>query len=182
LDLTISLADFEGWNPGIHDAETFYITDPKGFYVGIFEGRPVASISSLACGDLFGFLGFYMVQPPFRGGGFGIEVEKAGLEHLQDRNIGLDSVLEQQELYKHMGFRPCYESVRCQGIGSGFVSRVEGIKYLSELPIEDLLAYDDQCFPVPRNVFIKFCSAPFVAMCLRVCRFSWIRRSQILLP
>jgi hypothetical protein len=153
--LTISWANLEGWNPGIHDAETFYITDPKGFYVGIFEGKPVASISAVAYGDSFGFLGFYIVQPSFRGRGFGLEVWKAGLKHLQDRNIGLDAVLEQQELYKHMGFKPCYKSVRYQGVGSGLMGRAEGIKYLSEVPIEDLLAYDDQFFPVPRHVFIK---------------------------
>jgi hypothetical protein len=45
FDLTISRANSEGWNPGIHDAEPFYVTDPKGFFVGIFEGKPVASIT-----------------------------------------------------------------------------------------------------------------------------------------
>ena len=40
FDLTISMANSEGWNPGIHDAEPFYVTDPKGFFVGIFEANP----------------------------------------------------------------------------------------------------------------------------------------------
>ena len=30
----------EGWYSGIHDAEPFYVTDPKGFFVGIFEANP----------------------------------------------------------------------------------------------------------------------------------------------
>jgi hypothetical protein len=69
VDLIISWANCEGWNPGIHDAETFYTTDSNGFLVGIFEGKPVASISAVAYGDSFGFMGFYMVRPSFRGRG-----------------------------------------------------------------------------------------------------------------
>ena len=155
FDLTISWAKSEGWNPGVHDAENYYITDPQGFFVGTFEGKPVASISAVAYGDSFGFLGFYIVQPQFRGLGLGTEIWNAGMKYLEGRNIGLDGVLEQQKLYERKGFWPCYKSVRHQGVGIGLESRAEGIKYLSEVPIEDLLAYDDQFFPVPRHVFTK---------------------------
>ena len=155
VDLIISWANSEGWNPGIHDAETFYTTDSNGFFVGIFEGKPVASISAVAYGDSFGFLGFYIVKPQFRGLGLGTEIWNAGMEYLKGRNIGLDGVLEQQKLYERKGFRPYYKSVRHQGVGIGQESRAEDIKNLSQVPMEDLLAYDDQCFPVARHVFTK---------------------------
>jgi GNAT superfamily N-acetyltransferase len=155
LDLTISWANSEGWNPGIHDAETFYATDSNGFFVGILEGKPVASISAVAYDASFGFLGFYIVQPQLRGRGLGTEIWNAAIKHLDDRNIGLDGVLEQQKLYERKGFRLCYKSVRHQGVGKGHQRRADGIKYLSEVPIEDLLAYDDRYFPVPRHVFVK---------------------------
>jgi len=155
VDLIISWANSEGWNPGIHDAETFYTTDSNGFFVGIFEGKPVASISAVAYGALFGFLGFYIVKPSFRGQGLGTEIWNAGMKYLEGRNIGLDAVLEQQKLYERKGFWPCYKSVRHQGVGTGQESRAEGIKYLSEVPMEDLLVYDDRYFPVPRHVFTK---------------------------
>ncbi|VVB71932.1 Acetyltransferase (GNAT) family protein [uncultured archaeon] len=155
LDLAISWANSEGWNPGIHDADTFFAAGSEGFFVGIFKGKPVASISAVAYGDSFGFLGFYIVHPQFRGRGFGTEIWNTGMAHLKGRNIGLDSVLLQQKLYERKGFRPCYRSVRHQGIGTGQKRLAEGIKYLSEVPLEDLLAYDDRCFPVPRHVFTK---------------------------
>ena len=155
FDLTISWAGSEGWNPGIHDAETFFAADPEGFFVGLFEGKPVASISAVAYGDSFGFLGFYIVQPLFRGRGLGTEIWNVGMEYLKGRNIGLDGVLEQQKQYERKGFLPCYRSFRHQGIGTGQERRAEGIKYLSEVPIDDLLAYDDLYFPVPRHVFTK---------------------------
>jgi len=153
FDLAISWANSEGWNPGIHDAETFYLTDPQGFFVGIFDGEPVSSITAVAYNKSFGFLGFYIVRPPYRGGGFGTEIWNAATEHLNGRNIGLDAVLEQQKRYESIGFRPCYRSLRQQGVGTGRENKGEGIKCLSEVPIEDILAYDDRHFPVPRHAF-----------------------------
>jgi GNAT superfamily N-acetyltransferase len=155
VDLTISWANSEGWNPGIHDAEAFYTTDANGFFVGILEGKPVASISAVAYEASFGFLGFYIVKLSFRGQGLGTEIWNAGMKYLEGRNIGLDAVLEQQKLYERKGFWPCYKSVRYQGVGTGQERRAEGLKKLSEVPMEDLLAYDDQYFPVPRHVFTK---------------------------
>ena len=153
VDLIVSWADREGWNPGICDAEAFYGTDPNGFFLGVLAGRPVASISAVAYDAAFGFLGFYIVEPSLRGQGLGTEVWNAGMKYLGGRNIGLDSVLSQQKLYEHLGFRPYYRSVRHQGTGTGQKSNMAGIKSLTEVPIEDLLAYDDQFFPVPRHAF-----------------------------
>ncbi|HUS74915.1 MAG TPA: GNAT family N-acetyltransferase [Methanothrix sp.] len=164
VDLIISWANSEGWNPGIHDAGSFYRTDPQGFFIGTLEGKPVASISAVAYGDSFGFLGFYIVKPQFRGRGFGTEIWNAGMDYLKGRNIGLDGVLEQQKLYERKGFRRYYKSVRHQGVGIGQESRAEDIKNLSQVPMEDLLAYDDQCFPVARHVFTK----------------SWIRQPGVI--
>jgi ribosomal protein S18 acetylase RimI-like enzyme len=162
VDLAISWATAEGWNPGIHDAETFYRTDPHGFFLGILDGKPVASISAVAYGDSYGFLGLYIVKPTFRGRGLGIEIWNRGMEYLQGRNIGLDGVLAQQKLYERSGFRPCCRSLRYQGEGTGLGSKVAGIEYLSEVPLDDLMAYDDQFFPEPRHLFIE----------------SWIRQPE----
>src|SRR5262245_20402835 len=35
----------EGWNPGLHHGPCFFATDPEGFFIGEFEGRPVSCIS-----------------------------------------------------------------------------------------------------------------------------------------
>ncbi|MBE2255882.1 MAG: hypothetical protein IAE65_06740 [Ignavibacteria bacterium] len=34
LEFAVQLAKEEGWNPGIHDAECFFASDPDGFFVG----------------------------------------------------------------------------------------------------------------------------------------------------
>ncbi len=84
----------EGWNPGLYDAASFYAQDPEGFLVGELNSRPVATISAVRYDDKFGFLGFYIVKPAYRHHGYGYQIWKAALEHLGDRNIGGDGVLE----------------------------------------------------------------------------------------
>ena len=39
LDIGIGWAADEGWNPGLHDADSFYATDPGGFLIGRLRRR-----------------------------------------------------------------------------------------------------------------------------------------------
>ncbi len=71
LDIAVDWAAKEGWNPGIYDTDVFYATDPKGFLLGFLGDEPIASISSVSYDDTFGFLGFYIVKPEYRGKGYG---------------------------------------------------------------------------------------------------------------
>jgi ribosomal protein S18 acetylase RimI-like enzyme len=143
----------EGWNPGLHHGPCFFATDPGGFFVGELEGRPVACISCVAYNDAFGFLGLYIVQPEFRGRGYGLQTWRAGMAHLGTRNVGLDGVVAQQSNYQRSGFAVAHYHIRYQGEGSG--RPPAGIVPLSAVPFEDVLAYDRGCFPAPRPAFLR---------------------------
>ena len=67
--LALDWAAAEGWNPGLHDAPCFHAADPQGFLLGLLDEEPVATISVVKYGADFGFLGFYIVKPGFRGRG-----------------------------------------------------------------------------------------------------------------
>jgi hypothetical protein len=68
LDFAIQLAAKEGWNPGLHDAECFYRTDPNGFFIGLLdENQPVGCISAVSYNGTFGFIGLYIVAAEHRG-------------------------------------------------------------------------------------------------------------------
>ncbi len=146
-------ANAEGWNPGTHDGDCFYHTDPGGFFLGELDGEPVACISCVAYDESFGFLGQYIVRPGFRGRGYGIEVWRAGMAHLGSRNVGLDGVLAQQDNYARSGFQFAHQHIRYQGEGGG-PSSPEVVR-LSSVPFEDVLAYDRRCFPAPRPTFLR---------------------------
>ena len=155
LDLACDWAAVEGWNPGLYDAECFYRTDPHGFFIGLLDGEPIGSISAVAYGKSYGFLGFYIVKPDYRGQGFGIQLWNAGMERLQGRNIGLDGVVAQQDNYKKSGFTPAYRSVRYRWEADAQRSVVRDVVQLSEVPKEKLGAYDLRLFGVDRRQFLE---------------------------
>ncbi len=155
IDIAIELAATEGWNPGLHDTDSFYGADPNGFFIGELNNEPIATISAVKYGDTFGFIGFYIVKPEYRGKGYGIQIWNAAMEYLKGRNVGLDGVVDQQENYKKSGFKLAYRNVRYEGVsGEQPPCDFETVK-LSSLPFETVDSYDRLLFPANRSTFIK---------------------------
>ncbi|BFM50209.1 GNAT family N-acetyltransferase [Marinomonas sp. THO17] len=163
LDLAMKWAAQEGWNPGFHDADSYYKADPNGFLMGYLGDEPIACISVIKYHDFFGFLGFYIVKSAYRGQGYGMQMWQAGLRYLEGCNIGLDGVVEQQENYKKSGFKLAYGNIRFVGNTSDFVSANKplasseniDIVPLAEMPFSILDAYDRDFFPAERSEFTQ---------------------------
>lgn len=154
IDMAIEWAAAEGWNPGLHDAAPFHAADPEGFLVGELDGEPVATISAIRYGSGFGFLGFYIVSPAFRGKGYGLRIWEAALARLAGRNIGLDGVVEQQDNYRKSGFSLAYRNVRYAG-KAGNADKSAGVIDLAEVPFAVVADYDAAFFPDDRRGFLK---------------------------
>ncbi len=155
FDISIDWAAAEGWNPGLYDADAFYTADPNGFFMGFLGDEPVATISVVKYGDSFGFLGFYMVNPAYRGRGYGIQIWNVALEYLKGRNIGLDGVVAQQSNYKKSGFTLAYRNIRYQGTGGGAWVVDTEIVPLSSRLFDEIGVYDKLFFPEDRLQFLR---------------------------
>lgn len=155
IDIAIEWAAKEGWNPGLHDANCYFAADKNGFLIGRLGDQPIATISAIKYGDSFGFLGFYIVKPEYRGKGYGIQIWNAGLKYLKGVNIGLDGVVTQQENYKKSGFKLAYRNIRYEGIGGGNSPKRSEIVELSTIPFETIDRYDQPFFPANRSRFTK---------------------------
>ncbi|HJW79129.1 MAG TPA: GNAT family N-acetyltransferase, partial [Beijerinckiaceae bacterium] len=147
LDLAIEWAAEEGWNPGLADAASFHAADPEGFLMAFRDGAPVASISVVRYAAAFGFLGFYIVRPPFRGRGYGLRLWQAGMARLDGRTVGLDGVVAQQANYALSGFVLAHRNIRFGGD-----VRVEPPSDARLAAIDDglvsaVLAFDRRFFP-----------------------------------
>ena len=153
-EFAVEMAAAEGWNPGIHDGELFYETDPEGFFIAEIAGKPVGCASAVAYDDSFGFSGLYVVKPEFRGKGIGMKLTEKCLEYMGNRNIGLDGVVENEKKYqKIMKFRSAYSNLRFEGKGGGEVP--DGLVEISTVPFKSLLEYDREMFPAPRSGFLE---------------------------
>jgi Acetyltransferase (GNAT) domain/Acetyltransferase (GNAT) family len=153
----VDWAAAEGWNPGIGDLEAFHDIDPDGFLMGFEDGEPVSSISVVRYDERFGFLGFYIVRADRRGRGAGMATWKAGMAYLQERTVGLDGVVAQQENYKRSGFALFGRNIRHSGVASVQVPPPEGIvlRPIGGGLLGDAVAYDSRHFPVGREKFIN---------------------------
>lgn len=155
LNLAVEWAAGEGWNPGQHDADAFFAADPEGFLLERLDGEPVAVISAVKYGERFGFIGFYIVKPAFRGRGLGLQIWNAAMERLAGRTIGLDGVVEQQHNYRKSGFALAWNNARYQGVGGGSAQIDAAIVPLASVSMDELLAYDRPFFPDDRCAFLQ---------------------------
>ncbi|KVF78177.1 GCN5 family acetyltransferase [Burkholderia sp. FL-7-2-10-S1-D7] len=178
--MSVEWAAAEGWNPGRHDARCFREADSAGFFVGIWRGEPVACLAAAAYDEHFGFIGLYIVKPAFRGKGLGMRIWQHGMRYLGERNIGLDGVVAQQANYGKSGFRLTYRNIRYQGRVGG-IGRAQ-VAAAADVPFEQLLAYDRQCFPAARERFVSVWIAQPDAVALatidagRVAGYGVVRR------
>lgn len=154
VDLAIEWAAAEGWNPGLHDAECFFTADPTGFLIGLLDNEPIATLSAVRYGTDFGFLGFYIVKPAYRGQGYGLRLWHAGLDYLQGRIIGLDGVVAQQDNYHKLGFNLAYRTTRYAGRAAEEQPDLAGIVPLATIPLAAVCAYDQPLFPADRTRFL----------------------------
>jgi GNAT superfamily N-acetyltransferase len=155
LDFAIRLASQAGWNPGLHDADCFYQTDPNGFLIGLLNDQPIGCISAVSYPGNFGFLGFYIVVPEYRGQGYGIQLWNAAINYLRGHNIGLDGVLEQQSNYQRSGFQLAHRNIRYAGMVEVKQADTKNIVDLRQVAFADLCAYDRHLFPADRARFLK---------------------------
>lgn len=155
LETAISWAAKEGWNPGLYDAASFFATDPNGFFIGELDGEPISCISAVAYGENFGFIGFYIVRPEFQGQGFGWKTWQHGMGYLENRNIGLDGVVAQQNNYRKSGFSLAHRNIRYQGSFPQLQGEANRLLSTSDVPFNELVDFDSRFFPVSRPSFLQ---------------------------
>lgn len=156
VELAVEWAAREGWNPGLMDASCFHGADPRGFLIGHVGGKPAAAISAVAYGANLGFIGFYIVDPEFRGQGHGWRIWQAGMARLAGRIVGLDGVVAEQASYAKSGFALVHRNIRHGGTPAideraATVTLVD----VERVPIAQLIDYDARHFSVVRPDFLR---------------------------
>lgn len=155
----VSWAADEGWNPGLHDAEVFWATDPEAFIGAEFEGQLIGGGTSTSYDGAYGFMGLFIVRPQFRGQGLGGRLWRARVQLMRGRlragaPIGMDGVYAMQKWYAKGGFRFSHRSIRCEGVGAP-VDPPSTVVPAGDVPFELLAAYDRRCFPAARESFLR---------------------------
>lgn len=163
VDELVNWAAREGWNPGRHDAELFWATDPDAFIAADLGGTLIGGGAITSYQGDFGFMGFFIIRPEFRGQGLGNRLWHARRERLLARlrpgaSIGMDGVFAMQDYYAKGGFVFSHRDIRfraqipdpCPIPALGDAEVVP----LAIVPFDQVLAYDRTCFPAFRPTFL----------------------------
>jgi len=176
-------AEAEGWNPGLNDEEIFWQTDPEAFIAIEDDGRMVGGGAIVSYGGLYGFMGLFIVDPARRGAGLGRALWIERRDRLRARlrvgaPIEMDGVFAMQHFYAAGGFVLQHRDLRFEGTAHAHAGeqaqdpRCEGVRVrpLEEVPFERVVGFDAQCFPAPREDFLRRWIAQRGATALAACR------------
>lgn len=153
LERALDWAASEGWNPGRYDADCFYIGDPEGFFIAERAGEPLGCVCAIAYDESFGYVGLFIVRPPYRGQGVGLKLLDVALRHVHGRNVGLDAAIDMQKTYGRYGFNFAYRNIRHRCFGGG--ESPPGLTELSAVPFDEIVHYDAGVFPTTRAKFLS---------------------------
>ena len=166
LDVIVEWAANEGWNPGLHDADIFWATDPDAFIAAELKGEMIGGGSIVNYGGVCGFMGFFLIHPQFRGRGFGAQLWLARRERLIKRlqapaRIEMDGVFNMQSFYAKGGFQFLHRDFRFQATASAQSnvpasnSTLCDVVDLSTLAFDEINQYDQTIFMAPRPQFLR---------------------------
>ena len=158
LKTLVKWADEEGWNPGLNDAEVFWMTDPDGYYGYYYDDDLIAGGSIVSYDKQFGFMGFFIVKPEYRSQGIGTKLwyqRRNTLISRLNKNaaIGMDGVIAMQPFYKKGGFEIEFRDERHERTGEKFEVD-KNISAIKDKDFDSILAYDNRCFGFPRPQFL----------------------------
>jgi GNAT superfamily N-acetyltransferase len=154
----VSLALAEGWNPGVHDAELFYNTDPDGFLGCFYHDEMIGGGSIVSYHGHYGFMGLFIMKPEYRNSGIGTILWNKRKEMLQSRlhpqaAIGMDGVVSMQAFYQKGGFEIAFRDERYENTGSAF-EKDKHIISITSSDMDEVVKYDTSCFGLSRRQFI----------------------------
>ncbi|MBS7786976.1 GNAT family N-acetyltransferase [Flavobacterium sp. CYK-55] len=159
LEMLISWAKEEGWNPGPEDAKAFWAADPEGYYGFFHYGELIAGGALISYNRAYGFMGLFIVKPNYRSQGIGRKLWYLRRDTLLKRlnpeaPIGMDGVVAMQNFYAQGGFKMAYTEERYERLGERFSLSTKVQKAMKD-DFDNIAEYDQNCFLFERNSFLK---------------------------
>jgi len=153
----LAWAEREGWQPGLGDHVPLFAADPKGYFHSVRGGRTLATLSVVRGSDSFAFVGLYIVEPEFRGRGYGKALWDEVLSRFEDLTLGLDAVPAQRDTYASDGFVPAYGNARYSADAPSLPPPDGSVRIApaSSVPFDQLVAFDGAHFFSERPAFLQ---------------------------
>ena len=151
LSFCLGLMRLTGWGNTADDLRRMMSYEPGGCFIASLDGEDVGMVGSISYGRV-GWVGDLIVLPDHRGRRIGASLVRRALRHLEGSgvvSVRLDSVEKAIPLYRRLGFREEYPSLRFTGIGRS--SRASGVERMNQADLAEVSELDERYFGAPRE-------------------------------
>jgi GNAT superfamily N-acetyltransferase len=155
-DFWMTLTNSVGWGMTSKDFERILRFSPKGCFIARLDETDVGCVATTHYGKV-AWIGNLVVMKEYRGKGYGEALMTKAMNHLRGegvQTIRLDSVPKAIPLYKRLGFKEEYRSLRFTGKSSK-----HEVKHTRRMIIEDMddvSKLDERYFKVKRRNLLEY--------------------------
>lgn len=150
----VRLTNGEHWGFGTRDLKRMMALQPGGSLVAAIGGRSIGLTTTIAYGRNVGWIGNVVVNHKHRGAGIGSSLVQSAVSHLlrmHVKRIGLNSYLENEAMYKRLGFKTTGGFAR--------LSMSHGVENFTErigkTPFPRILRLDRRAFGADRSQLLR---------------------------
>ena len=151
----------EGFCPGEGDVAIYRQTDRQGLWLGWLGEDPIGCIAGVRYSQSYGFIGMFLVTPRHRGLGYGVQLWRHALDHLNDvACVGVHAAPDRIADYAGWGFQSASPTTRWQlngreRQGASPLENQLSLVDATSLPEEVIQSYDASREPSPRPHFLR---------------------------
>ena len=164
-DQCMKLFEMAGWGNTVDDFRRMLHYAPDGCFIA--EGE-IGMVSTVNYGSV-GWIGNLIVNPDNRNRGIGAELMKKAIKHLRESGVSsirLDAVQRAVSLYRRLGFKMEFRSLRYRGTAQ--TGKGRRAANMIESDLEDVIELDESYFGTNRGVMLKRVYAEYPEHCFTV--------------
>lgn len=182
IEFMYHMSEFEQWGNTLADYKRLYDLEPDGCFITEEGKQPIGMITSISQGD-YGFLASLIVKKEARGKGIGEKLLLTAIDYLHSKKVStieLDGVIKATPLYRRLGFRDKYMSLRLVRAKSKKGDKQVG-KIKSEVCIDDVRAIDNRMTGLKRGRVLQRLYSEFpdnvvtITQKSKLCGYGFVR-------
>jgi len=170
----LGLIDMVGWGLTDADYRRMLAFSPDGMFKATLGGEDVGVVVTVDYGEV-GWIGNLVVEPEVRGRGVGEALMRKAMDHLLGcgvRSIRLDAVRKAIPLYRRLGFREEYWSLRYTGRASR--SPVANVEPMRRCDLDSVAELDHAFFRGRRGHLLRWVYDRFPGLCFVSWMDGWL--------
>jgi GNAT superfamily N-acetyltransferase len=156
------LKEIAGWNQTREDWERFLQASPRGCFVAEVNSKVCGTATTIVYESRLAWIGMVLVDPECRSRGFGTQLLRKAIEHLDELQIPtikLDATPHGKPIYERLGFVPEYELERWtlprRAADAGVHGAGRSLESVSLTLLEAIVKQDREVFGANRSFLLK---------------------------